>query len=129
LVLNVGKVTVKLVPAESELTYHPPTCAVLQVTLNFVPAVVFWVKRIWLVAVTLVVLTTHVAPLAAVAQENDPPPALVHVTTEGLAAVPTPAQTVAVENLVACAEDPEVPIDEQVAFTQPHVTLPEVDPR
>jgi hypothetical protein len=83
---------------------------VLHVTLKAVPvaAVSLSETRISLLAVTAVVLTWQVAPVAFVAQEKCPAAAEPQEATEGLAAVPTPAQFEAVDNVptVVAAEPP-----------------------
>ena len=68
---------------------------VLQVTLSRAPSVATSCTKISELAVTAVVLIVHVAADALVAHENAPAGAAVHDTTEGLAAVRTPAQLVA----------------------------------
>jgi hypothetical protein len=92
---------VKLAPATLEaksrvagLTVVP----VLHVTPRRVPvtAVSDSKTKISLLAVTAVVLTWQVAPVAFVAHENCPAAADPQAATEGLAAVPTAAQFVVV---------------------------------
>ncbi len=88
----------KLLPADLLATSGAAFAvgAVLHVTLSRVPSSATSHTLISLFAVTAVVLTWQVAPEAFVAQEKAPADAAVQVTTEGLAAVPTPAQFVAV---------------------------------
>ena len=86
---------VKLAPADlapSKGAVAGRTLFVLQVTLSSVPRESSSCTKIWLAALTLVVLTWHVPVEAFVAQEKAPAAAVLHVTTEGFAAVPTPAQ-------------------------------------
>jgi hypothetical protein len=63
----------------------------LHVTPRRVPVVVSlrWVMKISLLAVTAVVLTTHVPVEALVAQENDPAALDAQAAIDGLAADPT----------------------------------------
>jgi hypothetical protein len=90
----------KPVPAVTPETLGP--VGVSAVVLQVIPRRVFkvlpvaGVMKTSLFAVTIVVLTTHVAPDAATLQEKAPAGAAVQVTTEGLAAVPAAAHFVLV---------------------------------
>jgi len=86
---------VKLVPATFEANKREAgrtLVPVLQVTPSFVPCVSSSCTNIWLLAVTRVVLTVQVAPVAFVAHEKLPCEAFAQEATEGLAAVPTAEQ-------------------------------------
>jgi hypothetical protein len=72
------------------------TLFVLHVTLSFVPRESSSWTMMMLLAVTAVVFTWQVPPLAFVAQLKVPAAAEVHEATEGFAAVPTPVQFAAV---------------------------------
>ena len=90
---------VKLVPAlmlASLGAVSPVSAVVLQVTESLDPAAALGWMRMSLFAVTAVVLTTHVAVDALVAQEKAPAAAAEHATREGLAALPAAEQFVAV---------------------------------
>jgi hypothetical protein len=97
-VVKVPRLIVKLAPVEIDATRGAvgTSAVVLQVTLRRVPAEAVFVISMSLFVLTLVVLTTHVAPLAFVAHENAPAEADEHATREGLAAVPAAEQFVAV---------------------------------
>jgi hypothetical protein len=92
---------VKLVAATDDarsLEVGKTLVPVLHVTPSAVPvtAVSLSKTKISLLAVTAVVFTVQVAPVALVAQEKCPATAEAHDATDGLAAVPAAAQLVAV---------------------------------
>ena len=93
---------VKLTPVDFDATMLAGGTVgdVLQVTLKRVPSLTVGTTKISLLAVTAVVLITHVPVLAVVAQENAPAAAAAHATSEGFAPVPTAAQFVAVEKVL-----------------------------
>src|SRR5882724_11627951 len=98
-VVTVPRLIVKLVPATRALSRRDAGSTfvpVLQVTPRRVPSVSSSCTKIWLIVVTAVVLTVHVAPVALVAQEKEPAGAAGQDATLGLAAVPTAAQIVVV---------------------------------
>lgn len=103
--VTVPKLIVKLAPATEEAKRREAgrtLVPVLQVTLRAVPvaAVSLSNTKISLFAVTAVVFTWQVPPVAFVAQEKCPAEADTQVATEGFAAVPTPAQFVVVFKVV-----------------------------
>lgn len=91
----------KLAPVEIEARRGAvgTSAVVLQVTLRRAPAAAVGVIWMLLFAVTAVVLTWQVPPDALVEQANAPAEAEEQVATEGFAAVPDPAQFVAVPYL------------------------------
>jgi hypothetical protein len=100
-VVTVPRLIVKLVAATddaSSLVDGLTVVLVLQVTLSAVPvtAVSLSKTNISLLAVTAVVFTWQVAPVAFVAHEKCPAADEPQEATDGLAAVPTPAQFVPV---------------------------------
>ena len=102
----VPKFIVKLVAATEDASKRVAgltVVLVLQVTPKRVPVTVVSLSntKISLFAVTAVVFTVHVPVEAFVAQENCPAGAAAQDATEGLAAVPTAAQFVAVLNVFA----------------------------
>ncbi len=97
--MNVPNVMVKLVAAlraDRRGATKPVSAVVLHVTESFVLNVESGCTKIVLLAVTAVVLTVHVPVEAFVAQEKEPVGAAEQVATDGFAAVPAPAQFVAV---------------------------------
>lgn len=100
--VTVPKLIVKLVPATRAFSNRDAGSTfvlVLQVTPNFVPSVSSSCTKICELAVTAVVLTVQVAPVALVAQEKCPAEAEPQAATDGLAADPTAAQFVSVPKL------------------------------
>ncbi len=103
LAVTVPKLIVKLVAATDDARIRDVGMAVvpvLQVTPSRVPVTVVSLSNtnISLLAVTAVVFTLQVAPVAAGSQENCPAAADPQDATDGLAAVPTAEQFVADAN-------------------------------
>ena len=90
---------VKLVPAlllASLGAVRPVSAVVLHVTERFAPSAELGCTKIRELAVTAVVLTTHVPVEALAAQENEPEGAAEQATKDGFAADPAAAQLVVV---------------------------------
>ena len=119
---------VKLVPADLDKRMGfvvGRSLEVLQVTFNCPdpPSAAFCVIEISLFAVTAVVFTWHVAPVAFVAQENMPARADPQDATEGLAGVPTPLQFDAVVTVADVAAPETLILASALMFPKPSVVI------